>query len=85
MSSLTWIIVICVGALLLGLTILIIPILAYYWGPGGEPPPNQEQRKRMREEELRLRNEQIEKSKRNPIPTRKPSFWDNRKVYNKKQ
>lgn len=85
MSSLTWIFVICFAALLLGLSLFIAPIIAYYWGPNGKPPETAEDRKRAREEELRLRAEQIEKSKKNPIPTRKPSFWDNRKVYNKKQ
>jgi hypothetical protein len=83
MSSIAWIILIFVIALIFGLTLLIVPILAYYWGPNGRLPTSQEERKRLREEELKIRAEQIEKSKNNPVMTRKPSFWDNRKVYNR--
>lgn len=79
MSPLTTIILIFVIALVLGLLILVVPILIYYWGPHGKLP-DAEERKQLREEELRLRAEQIENSKNNPVATRKPSFWDNRKV-----
>lgn len=82
MSPLTTIILISLVALVFGLLLFILPIIAYYWGPNGKLP-SAEERKKMREEELRLRAEQIEKSKNNPVPTRKPSFWDNRKVYKK--
>ncbi len=63
-----------------GLVVLIVPIVKFYWGPNGKPP-DKEQKKRLREEELQMRAKQIERSKNNPIVTRKPSFWDNRKNY----
>ena len=85
MSSLTSIILVFVAALIFGLTLFIVPVIAYYWGPNGKPPETPEEKKRAREEELRIRAEQIERSKNNPIATRKPSFWDNRKVYKKEQ
>ena len=65
----------------MGLTILILLTLKYYWGERGKPLPIGEERKKARAEELRLRAKQIEYSKNNPIVTRKPTFWDNRKVY----
>ncbi|NJM53544.1 MAG: hypothetical protein HC846_09250 [Blastocatellia bacterium] len=80
MSPLIKIILIFVAALLFGLILFIVPVIAYYWGPNGKPT-DAEERKKMREEELSLRAEQIERSKKNPILTRKSSFWDNRKVY----
>lgn len=81
MSSLTWIIIIGILATILGLLVLILPILKFYWGERGTPPLTKEERKRLREEELRLRAKQIERSKNNPIVTRNSSFFDNRKVY----
>ena len=84
MSPLTTIILVFLAALIFGLLLFIAPVIAYYWGPHGKPP-DAEERKKLREEELRLRAEQIEKSKKNPVLTRKPSFWDNRKVYKKEQ
>ncbi|MEK7724543.1 MAG: hypothetical protein AAB336_09365 [Acidobacteriota bacterium] len=81
MNSITTIILVFLAALIFGLTLFIVPVIAYYWGPNGKPSETKEERKQAREEELRLRAEQIERSKNNPVPTRKPSFWDNRKVY----
>jgi hypothetical protein len=66
---------------LMGLTILTLLTWKYYWGERGKPLPIGEERRKAREEELRLRAQQIEHSKNNPIMTRKPSFWDNTKVY----
>ena len=81
MNSITTIILVFLAALIFGLTLFIVPVIAYYWGPNGKPSETKEERKQAREEELRLRAEQIERRKNNPVPTRKPSFWDNRKVY----
>jgi hypothetical protein len=66
--------------LLFGLFILAVPIIKFYWGPNGKLP-NKEERKLLREEELKLRAEQIERSKNTKVVTRKPSFWDNSKNY----
>lgn len=65
----------------LGVGTLLLVTLKYYWGERGTPPLKREQRRHLREEELRLRAKQIEHSKRNPIITRRGSFWDNNKVY----
>ncbi|MDQ3800398.1 MAG: hypothetical protein M3384_13185 [Acidobacteriota bacterium] len=65
----------------LGAATLIFITVKYYWGERGTPPLTGELRRRAREEELRLRAAQFEYSKRNPIATRKASFWDNSKVY----
>lgn len=64
-----------------GLVLLVVPIIGFYWGPRGKPPATKEERKKMREEELKMRAEQIERSKNTKIVTRKPSFWDNSKNY----
>ena len=76
----TSIIIVFVLATILGLIFLIVPILAYYWGERGKPPPTGEEKKRLREEELQLRAEQIERSKNTKITPRNKSFWDNRKT-----
>ena len=84
MTSLFWIIVIILLATVVGLLALILPIYAFYWGERGKPLPTREERKRLREEELKLRAKQIEYSKNNPIAPRNQSFWNNRKVYKPK-
>lgn len=81
MTSLNWIITIGILATIFGLAVLILPILKFYWGEKGKPPVTGEEKKRLREEELRLRAKQIERSKSNPVVTRNSSFWNNRKVY----
>lgn len=60
------------------LTLLFITI-KYYWGERGTPPVTGEQKRRQKEEELRLRAKQIERSRKNPRKTRSGSFWDNQK------
>lgn len=73
---------IIVGALtFIGTATLALITLKYYWGERGTPPLKGDQRRQAQEAELRLRAKQIERSRRNPIATRKPSFWDNSKVY----
>ena len=79
MSNLAWMILIVVLLTILGATILAFITVKYYWGERGTPPPRGEQRRRLKEEELRLRARQIERAEKNPIPTRKPDFWDNTK------
>ena len=74
-------ILLIVGLLtLLGSATLGFITYRYYWGERGGPPMTGEERRRQKEEELRLRAAQIEYAKRNPVKTRKPSFWDNTKV-----
>ena len=65
---------------LLGTAILVFITVKYYWGERGTPPLTGAERRKQLEEELRLRAKQIENAERNPIVTRKPSFWDNTKV-----
>ena len=80
MTSFAWIIIIVLLLTLLGTAALGLVTLKYYWGERGQPPLTGEERKRQLEEEIRLRKKQIEHSQKNPIATRKPSFWDNTKV-----
>jgi hypothetical protein len=84
MSSFSWMIVIVLILTLLGTVTLVFITVKYYWGERGKPPVTGDERRRLREEELRLRAKQVELAKRNPIATRKSSFWDNGKVYKDK-
>lgn len=61
---------------------LVFVTVKYYWADRGTPPLKGEEKRRAREEELRLRAQQIEHSEKNPIPVRNGSFWDNSKVIN---
>ena len=61
--------------------VYIIVVRTFYWWGRGTPPPSGDEKRKLREEEIRLRTKQIEHSKKNPIATRNSSFWDNRKVY----
>lgn len=56
-------------------------VRAFYWWGRGTPPPAGEEKRKLKEEELRLRAKQIEYAKKNPRATRKSSFWDNSKVH----
>lgn len=80
MSSLVWLITLVILLTIIGSATLIFITVKYYWGARGTPPLTGEARRQMREEELRLRARQIEQLRNNPIPTRKPDFWDNSKV-----
>ncbi|MFN6963065.1 MAG: hypothetical protein ACK4S4_04790 [Pyrinomonadaceae bacterium] len=80
MSSLAWLITLVILLTIIGSATLIFITVKYYWGDRGTPPLTGEARRQKREEELRLRAEQIEKLRNSPIPTRKPDFWDNSKV-----
>lgn len=63
----------------LGTFTLAFITVKFYWGERGAPPATGAERRRLKEEELRLRAEQIELSKKYPRKLRNPSFWDNRK------
>ena len=65
---------------LLGSGALLFVTLKYYWGGRGKPPATGEERRRLHEQELKLRAGQIEHAKQNPPHPRNPNFWDNRKV-----
>lgn len=80
MSNLAWILILVLVLTLLGSGTLLFITVRYYWGDRGTPPPTGERRRRQREEELRLRAKQIEYAEAHPIKTRKPGFFDNRKV-----
>lgn len=84
MSNFAWIIIITLVLTLLGTLTLALITVKYYWGERGKPPTSGAMRRQQKEEELRLRAKQIERSKQNPIATRKSSFWDNGKVYKDK-
>ncbi len=81
MSSFAWILIIVLLLTLLGTLTLVFITVKFYWGDRGKPPLTGAERRRQKELEMRLRARQIEFAKRNPIPTRKSSFWDNKKVY----
>ncbi len=80
MSSFAWILIVVLVLTLVGSLTLLLITVKYYWGERGAPPLTGEQRRMQREEELRLRAKQIEHAEKNPVVTRKPSFWDNTKV-----
>jgi hypothetical protein len=79
MSNFAWIIVIVLILTALGSGTLFFITLKYYWGVRGTPPPTGEERKRLREEELRLRAKQIEHARKNKWETRSADFFDNTK------
>jgi len=39
-----------------------------------------DEKRRLLQEELQLRAQQIERAKKTPVRPRKPGFWDNTKV-----
>lgn len=80
MSNLAWMIFIVFVLTLLGAGTLAFITIKFYWGDRGKPPLTGEERHLQKEREMRLRARQIERSRKNPIKTRKESFWDNSKV-----
>ena len=75
-----WSILIVVGALtILGSAALLFVTVKYYWGERGAPPITGDERKRQRTQELQRRARQIQHFEKNPVVTRKPGFFDNRK------
>ena len=81
MSNFAWMIIIVLILTLIGTLTLASITLRYYWGDRGKPPVTGAERRRLKEEEMRLRARQIELARQKPIATRKSSFWDNSKVY----
>lgn len=80
MSSFGWILALVIMLTLLGTLTLVFITVNFYWGERGAPPLTGEERKRQLEDELRLRQKQIEHAEQHPVVTRKPDFWDNTKV-----
>jgi hypothetical protein len=80
MSSFGWILALVIMLTLLGTLTLVFITVNFYWGERGAPPLTGEERKRQLEEELRLRQKQIEHAEQHPVVTRKPDFFDNTKV-----
>jgi hypothetical protein len=68
----------------LGTLVLLVITLKYYWGERGTPPATGEQRRRQKEEELKLRANQIAHSRNTRWETRSADFFDNRKSSAKK-
>jgi hypothetical protein len=81
MSSFAWMIVLVLILTLVGTATLAFITVKYYWGERGRPPLTGAEKRRQKELELQLRARQIEHARQNPIPTRKPEFWDNSKVF----
>jgi hypothetical protein len=79
MSSLAWLIIVVVLLTLAGSLALFLVTVKYYWGERGSPPTTGAARQRQKEQELRLRETQIERMRAEPRKDRKPSFWDNSK------
>lgn len=81
MAGFAWIIILTLILTLLGTLTLVFITMKYYWAARGTPPPTGDEKRRLKEEELRLRAKQIEHAKQNPRVNRRSSFWDNSKVY----
>jgi hypothetical protein len=84
MSSFAWIITLTLILTVLGVFVLLLITLKYYWGERGTPPATGAARRRQKEEELRLRAKQIEHSRNTRWETRSADFFDNRKNSTKK-
>ena len=80
LSSFGWILIVVGLLTLAGSGALLLITFKYYWGERGTPPLTGEQRRKQKEEEIRLRARQLEYAREHPIKTRKPDFFDNRKV-----
>ena len=64
---------------LLGSAVLLFITVKYYWGERGAPPATGEERRKQKEDELRLREKQLEYSESHPRQPRSHTFLDNRK------
>lgn len=80
MSSFVGVIVVVLLLTLIGSGALLFVTLKYYWGERGKPPATGEERRRLHQEELKLRARQFEHARQNPPRPRNPNFWDNKKV-----
>ncbi|MDI1241513.1 MAG: hypothetical protein PSX80_06290 [bacterium] len=79
MSPTTLIILIVLLLTVLGSGVLRFITVKYYWGERGAPPATGEARRKQKEDELRMREKQIEYVESHPRETRSPDFLDNRK------
>lgn len=79
MSSLAWLIVLVLLLTVLGSSVLFFITTRFYWGDRGKPLPARDERRQTREEEIRMREKQIEHARNNPVTSRSDSFWDNTK------
>ncbi len=84
MSSFAWMIILTLILTAIGTLVLLLVTLKYYWGARGTPPATGEQKRQQKEEELRLRANQIEHSRKTRWETRSSNFFDNRKSSAKK-
>jgi hypothetical protein len=79
MSSFAWIITLTLILTALGVLVLLLVTLKYYWGTRGTPPATRAERRRQKEEELKMRAKQIEHSRTHQWETRSSDFFDNTK------
>jgi hypothetical protein len=79
MSSTSLIILLVLLLTVLGSAVLLFITVKYYWGARGAPPATGEARRKQKEDELRLRQKQIEYAESHPRETRSSDFFDNRK------
>jgi hypothetical protein len=61
MWNYVWMILIVLCLTFVGVIIQGFLVLRYYWGERGTPPPNREERGRLREKELKMRNQRLSK------------------------
>ncbi len=80
MSSLAWLVTLVLLLTVLGTAALVLVTVKYYWSDRGTPPATGEERRRLKEEELRLRAKQFHSAKEHPRENRKPAFFDNSKA-----
>ena len=79
MSPTTLILLLALLLTVLGSAVLLFITVKYYWGERGAPPATGEARRKQKEEELRLREKQLEYSESHPRQPRSHAFLDNRK------
>ncbi|MBK7394701.1 MAG: hypothetical protein IPI64_15635 [Chloracidobacterium sp.] len=79
MSNFAGVIFIVLLLTLIGSGALLFVTLKYYWGERGKPPATGEERRRLHQEELKLRARQIEHARQNPPPTPRSKFLEQQK------
>ena len=79
MSTFVWLILLVGLLTVLGSATLFFITGKYYWGERGTPPLTGERRRRQKEEEMKLRAQQLEFTEPHPRKERSQDFLDNRK------
>lgn len=79
MSTFVWLILLVGLLTVLGSATLFFITVKYYWGERGTPPLTGERRRRQKEEEMKLRAQQLEFTETHPRKERSQDFLDNRK------